>query len=233
MVKQMWNAFAMPRARLAAHLVLMPYFTWGGVLPALCDEPSTVVDQEAAAESNTQNAQQTDIGFYALDVAREDDPNGSTLTGLRFSVGAAPAPDEYFDGRAEVSLIALMGDDQRVYRASLDVGLRRAGARPASGFTAACGRPKPRREGVILQAPEQEAPLSAKPSVVHRDPGILGGTPVFAGTRVPVQNLFDSLEAGDSLEAFLRSFPSVTREQAVATLELAREALEARARSRS
>jgi uncharacterized protein (DUF433 family) len=62
-------------------------------------------------------------------------------------------------------------------------------------------------------------------SVVDRNPEILGGTPVFAGTRVPVKNLFDYLEAGDSLDDFLTSFPSVTREQAVAALELAREAL--------
>lgn len=62
-------------------------------------------------------------------------------------------------------------------------------------------------------------------AIVHSDPQILGGTPVFVGTRVPVKNLFDYLEAGDSLEKFLRSFPSVTREQAVAALELAREAL--------
>jgi uncharacterized protein (DUF433 family) len=62
-------------------------------------------------------------------------------------------------------------------------------------------------------------------AVVHRDPEILGGTPVFVGTRVPIKNLFDYLEAGDSLDEFLTSFPSVTREQAVATLELAREVL--------
>ena len=61
--------------------------------------------------------------------------------------------------------------------------------------------------------------------VVHSDPEILGGTPVFVGTRVPVKNLFDYLEAGDSLDEFLDSFPSVSREQAVAALELAREAL--------
>jgi len=60
---------------------------------------------------------------------------------------------------------------------------------------------------------------------VHSDPEILGGTPVFVGTRVPVKNLFEYLEAGDSLDEFLRSFPSVTREQAIAALELAREAL--------
>ena len=61
--------------------------------------------------------------------------------------------------------------------------------------------------------------------VVHRDPEILGGTPVFVGTRVPIKNLFDYLQAGDSLDDFLTSFPSVTREQAVAALELAREVL--------
>ena len=62
-------------------------------------------------------------------------------------------------------------------------------------------------------------------SIVHRDPEILGGTPVFVGTRVPVKNLFDYLEAGDSLDVFLASFPSVTREQAVGALELARAAV--------
>jgi uncharacterized protein (DUF433 family) len=61
--------------------------------------------------------------------------------------------------------------------------------------------------------------------VIQSDPEIQGGTPVFAGTRVPVKNLFDYLEAGDSIDDFLKSFPSVTREQAVAALELAREAL--------
>ena len=73
--------------------------------------------------------------------------------------------------------------------------------------------------------------MTGKPAVVHSDPDILGGTPVFIGTRVPVQNLIDYLEAGDSLEDFLKSFPSVTREQAIAALELARAALEAHAHS--
>ena len=62
-------------------------------------------------------------------------------------------------------------------------------------------------------------------SIIHCDPDIPGGVPVFYGTRVPVANLFDYLEAGDTLEQFLRSFPSVSKEQAVAALELAREAL--------
>ena len=61
--------------------------------------------------------------------------------------------------------------------------------------------------------------------IIHCDPEIQGGVPVFYGTRVPVKNLFDCLEAGDTLDQFLHSFPSVAREQAVAALELAREAL--------
>jgi uncharacterized protein (DUF433 family) len=61
--------------------------------------------------------------------------------------------------------------------------------------------------------------------VVHSDPEIMSGTPVFVGTRVPVYNLFDYLEAGDSLDKFLASFPSVTREQAIAALEFAKEAV--------
>jgi uncharacterized protein (DUF433 family) len=59
----------------------------------------------------------------------------------------------------------------------------------------------------------------------HDVAGSLSGTPVFAGTRVPVQTLIDYLEAGDPLEAFLGDFPSVSREHAVAVLELAKSAL--------
>lgn len=66
-------------------------------------------------------------------------------------------------------------------------------------------------------------------SLVRSDPEILGGTPVFAGTRVPVKNLLDYLAAGDPLERFLDHFPSVTREQAVAALELANDLLTTRA----
>ena len=65
-------------------------------------------------------------------------------------------------------------------------------------------------------------------TAVHSDPEILGGTSVFVGTRVPFQNLIDYLAGGDSLDEFLRQFPSVRREQAQAALALAREALEAR-----
>ena len=68
--------------------------------------------------------------------------------------------------------------------------------------------------------------------VVHGDPEIMSGEPVFVGTRVPVKALFDHLEAGDSFDVFLDAFPSVTREQAIAALEIGREAVEAVASSR-
>ena len=60
--------------------------------------------------------------------------------------------------------------------------------------------------------------------IIQRSSAILGGTAVFAGTRVPVQTLLDYLEAGDRLDDFLDEFPTVSREQAVAFLELAKEA---------
>jgi len=61
--------------------------------------------------------------------------------------------------------------------------------------------------------------------VVHSDPDILGGTPVFVGTRVPVKTLLDYLEAGDSLDVFVDEFPSASREQAISPLALAKEML--------
>ena len=64
--------------------------------------------------------------------------------------------------------------------------------------------------------------------IVHSDPEILGGTPVFVGTRVPVQALLDFLEGGDTIEEFLDNYPGVSREQAVAFLEEAGRALVAR-----
>lgn len=62
-----------------------------------------------------------------------------------------------------------------------------------------------------------------QPSVIQTDPDVLGGVPIFAGTRVPLRALIDYLEAGDSLNEFLDDFPSVTREQAVTALEQAAE----------
>jgi uncharacterized protein (DUF433 family) len=67
--------------------------------------------------------------------------------------------------------------------------------------------------------------MTATSLVVHSDPDILGGTPVFVGTRVPVRTLLDYLEAGEPLSEFLEDFPSVTREQAVAALQLAKQML--------
>ena len=64
-------------------------------------------------------------------------------------------------------------------------------------------------------------------NVIQSDPDIQGGAPVFAGTRVPVKTLFDYLEAGEAIEAFLMDFPSVSRANAIAALEQARLALAA------
>jgi uncharacterized protein (DUF433 family) len=66
---------------------------------------------------------------------------------------------------------------------------------------------------------------SATAPVIVRDPEILSGTPVFAGTRVPAKNLFDYLELGRSVDEFLDDFPTVQREQVIAALEEARELL--------
>jgi len=60
-------------------------------------------------------------------------------------------------------------------------------------------------------------------TIVTSSTEILGGTPVFAGTRVPVRNLIDCLEAGDSIDLFLYDFPTVKREQVVAVLEAAKQ----------
>jgi uncharacterized protein (DUF433 family) len=68
-------------------------------------------------------------------------------------------------------------------------------------------------------------------AVVHSDPEILGGVPVFVGTRVPFRNLIDYLQGGYTLDEFLDAFPSVKREQAIAALEAAHEAVSGRARS--
>jgi len=68
-------------------------------------------------------------------------------------------------------------------------------------------------------------------SVVHSDPEILGGTPVFVGTRVPVQTFIDYIEGGRSLNEFLDDFPTVTRNVAIAALEQAKAHLIANARA--
>ena len=59
-------------------------------------------------------------------------------------------------------------------------------------------------------------------SVITSSPQVMGGTPVFANTRIPVQTLFDYLEAGDTINEFLEGFPTVSREQVIAFLEEAK-----------
>ncbi len=72
--------------------------------------------------------------------------------------------------------------------------------------------------------------MNSRAPVVHSNPEILGGTPVFIGTRVPLRNLIDYLERGHSVDEFLDSFPSVSRQQVVEALETAHEILIASAR---
>ena len=65
--------------------------------------------------------------------------------------------------------------------------------------------------------------------VINIDPEILGGTPVFFGTRVPIKNLFDYLETGDSIEIFLEDFDSVSKDQVVKVLEMSQKLIESSA----
>jgi uncharacterized protein (DUF433 family) len=67
--------------------------------------------------------------------------------------------------------------------------------------------------------------MSSADSVIVKNPNILGGTPVFRGTRVPLQLLFDSLERGHTLEQFLEGYPTVSREMAIAALQEAQQLL--------
>lgn len=80
------------------------------------------------------------------------------------------------------------------------------------------------------EAPQRECLMKFR-DAVHSDPLTLGGTPVFVGTRVSVQTLFDYLEGGETIDEFLHQFPSVTRERAIAALDAARDTLVAGART--
>lgn len=71
--------------------------------------------------------------------------------------------------------------------------------------------------------------MSSTDSVVVKNPNILSGTPVFRGTRVPLQLLFDSLERGHTLEQFLEGYPTVSREMAIAALQEAQQLLSSKA----
>ncbi|MDJ0899498.1 MAG: DUF433 domain-containing protein [Xenococcus sp. MO_188.B8] len=73
--------------------------------------------------------------------------------------------------------------------------------------------------------------MTTKSNIICSKPDIMGGTPVFKGTRVPIKNLLDYLEAGDSLNTFLEHFPSVSRQNAIALFELAKEMLLTRIRA--
>lgn len=72
--------------------------------------------------------------------------------------------------------------------------------------------------------------MSYDEPVIHSDPEIMSGTPVFVGTRVPFQTLLDYIESGQPLGEFLEDFPTVSKDQAIAALEQAKEALFSRAR---
>lgn len=83
----------------------------------------------------------------------------------------------------------------------------------------------------VLRSASYNSDMSNKSPAVHSDPEILGGIPVFVGTRVPLRNLIDYLERGHSLNEFLDEFPSVSRTQAIAALEAAHEVLTSSART--
>lgn len=90
---------------------------------------------------------------------------------------------------------------------------------------ARCGGRRERPPAIVSAGGYTGEVMPRNSQAVHSDPETLGGTPVFVGTRVPVQSLFDYLQAGDTLDEFLRQFPSVRREQAIQVLEFARETL--------
>jgi uncharacterized protein (DUF433 family) len=87
------------------------------------------------------------------------------------------------------------------------------------------GAPAIRQPTLRWTLPHEPGRPMKEPSVVHSDANILGGIPVFVGTRVPVQALIDYIEGGRSLNTFLDDFPTVTREIAIAALEQAKARL--------
>jgi predicted Fe-S protein YdhL (DUF1289 family)/uncharacterized protein (DUF433 family) len=133
----------------------------------------------------------------------------------RYCLGCARTLDE-------IARWGAMTDDERS-RVMADLPSRRSIASTAVEGTDGASS-VPGYHGAI--APETTMDVRR---IVHSDPEILGGVPVFVGTRVPVKTLYDYLEAGDTLDEFLDDFPAVTREQAIAALELARTMTEAHA----
>ncbi len=109
---------------------------------------------------------------------------------------------------------------------------------PSSFILSSCLAPddaQPPAKGLVtfrpLLASSQLCPKfgNVSQSVVKIDPEIMSGAPCFASTRIPIQNLIDYLEGGDSIDEFLEDFPSVTREQVISFLEEAKESVLARA----
>ena len=117
-------------------------------------------------------------------------------------------------------------------RGSTRVSMRASEAGTASAWRGACPADAwPRAvRGAINWLRLSDQNMNRNEPVIHSDPEIMGGTPVFIGTRVPLETLLDYLESGQPLSEFLEDFPTVSREQAVAALEQAKEALLARAR---
>ena len=98
----------------------------------------------------------------------------------------------------------------------------------AEGFKDLTPTTRAERSNTCAVSPMSEI-QSVSQTVVKIDPEIMSGAPCFVGTRVPIQNLIDYLEGGDSIDEFLEDFPSVTREQVISFLEEAKDSVLARA----
>jgi uncharacterized protein (DUF433 family) len=145
------------------------------------------------------------------------------------------------DVRTDVSVAALLAAPTVagmavVVAAHLAQRLPTGSCAPAAPQRRYQPRPKavgcmPESYASVLRRYTEATSMTRLSDIVHSDPDILGGTPVFVGNRVPIQSLFDYLEGGETLDEFLRQFPSVKRDQAIAALDLARATLLAGARS--
>src|SRR5881398_352027 len=125
--------------------------------------------------------------------------------------------------RAERSFPRVSANTPRTtQRKSVSVASQRLGSSTANPPPRTPARQRIHNRATNLHSLGEGKPWSASSSVVTQHPDVLGGEPVFAGTRVPAKSLFDHLEAGDSIEQFLEGFPSVKREQVIALLEESR-----------
>jgi uncharacterized protein (DUF433 family) len=87
------------------------------------------------------------------------------------------------------------------------------------------GRSGEQREVNVVAALWGHYPVAMNQPIVSRDPDVMGGAPVFSGTRVPIQTLLDFLEGGESIDDFLDGYPTVTRQQVISFLEQAKDRL--------